>query len=709
MSKRDYQQTLPQQTLPQQTVLQKTIKKKSEKILPYQTKEFFIKALDNPSDISVYNEKFRYIYINIAINELPVFQNLYNKFSSKIKIVNSEKFKILKNTKKVCEYVFMRLFRFMFYLDFLHDFGDKDRNNYIFKNIEQQKVKKGDLKIINKQKIENNKNNKKNEIIDTYHYVYIEDVKDIAFHVLDLNFNNINKLVLDENIQINISNFYFDKFDNISNLKKLSEEQIKELTLKIINFFDIMESSSYDSNKNCGETFDDIVKNINSKIEDTDKKVQLFIDADKYKLSYYPIILKFCSLLFDDDSVSNISSINLNTSLVNNYDSASGNKLNNIIDTLQKIYIGTKNINKLNSFKLPFDNLKIIFKLDRNDDYNNRYIELHFTRDDEKERPMLNINRFFTAESEDDKKDVFIDSSVGNVSIKMNDTLNKKNLTYTFIDEYFKSKDPYKNKKLLELFKQLFIDYYDDDKIYKTDVDKFKVYIDTIFKPKYLYDKNRVIRKPEEIKLLMTNYSFVLDSYAKTLGDFSQMILVYQLSKIHKDDIYLFITLDKIASYISSMFNSGTISENQSNPLEPLKYFTINYNLANSSSSTIDSGTITNTKTYSLFQKLKERILGSTMDTSSFGKTYYKKNLKNNKIERIQNLAKKYNVSYKNLTYKKLHDKLYKLYNLQLLAKKMKIPITYTKKSKDNKKVTKRFYKTIVMLESEIKLKNKKI
>lgn len=697
---------------PQSIIKKKTkskiTQKTTQKILPYQTNEFFIEGLDNPSDKSVYSKERGYIYINIAINELPVFQNLYNKFNSKIEVNYDKlsKYGIIKNDKTICEYVFMRLFRFLFYLDFLHDFGDKNRNNYIFKKIEQTTTKKRDLKKDNKDKIKQDKNNKKNDIINTYNNVYVEDIKDIANQVVNWNFQyNISNL--DNNIEIDIPNFNFNNFDNVTILKKLSEEQIKDLSLKIINFFDISENITSDANKNCGETFDDMLKNMNSEIKDSKKKVELFVDADKYKLSYYPIIVKFCSILLNDD-ISNIFSINLNTSLINNYDSASGNKLQSIIEQLKRIYRGSKNVNNLNVVQLPFNTVKMVFKLDREDDYDERFIELHFERDTKDDKTMLIINRFFTSESPENIKTSFIDSSVANVSIKMNDSLNKKKNIDKFVDEYFTQKDPINNKKLFELFKKIYGDYYDDNG--KSMEENFVEYVTVEFRQQ-LYNDEGSKRTKEQVKLVMSDYGFVLDSYAKTLGDFTQMILVYQLSKINKNDIYLFITLDKIASYISSIFNSGTISENQNNPLEPLKYFDINFDLSCGSSSNCNNS-ITETKTYTLFQRLKKKIFG--MDTSKFGK--YNKSVKVSKLskmERIHNLAKKYNVSYKNLTYKQLYDKLHKLYKLQLLAKKMKIPITYTKKQSTiqgtkQSSQNKRIYKSISMLEKETKKLNKK-
>lgn len=170
----------------------------------------------------------------------------------------------------------------------------------------------------------------------------------------------------------------------------------------------------------------------------------------------------------------------------------------------------------------------------------------------------------------------------------------------------------------------------------------------------------------------------VLTSLKKTMGDFSQ-ILYCNCFKNDSENLNIFFSFDIIATHISSLFNI-TLGENIENPLLPIKLLYTSPNNNN----------------------------------NNFGK-YNKNNSikvsKLSKMERIHNLAKKYNVSYKNLTYKQLYDKLHKLYKLQLLAKKMKIPITYTKKqstiqgtnSTKQSSQNKRIYKSIFMLEKETK------
>ena len=207
------------------------------------------------------------------------------------------------------------------------------------------------------------------------------------------------------------------------------------------------------------------------------------------------------------------------------------------------------------------------------------------------------------------------------------------------------------------------------------------------------------------------------------MGDFSQIILCYQLSKIDKDNVYLFITFDKIASYISALFNIGTLKEENDNPLLPLKFFTRKW--VTDSSSTIQTSQSLTQSIFSRFidffsptktkQRLPLKIFNRNFtitDTNvsifkdkinKFGKsksskqvvTYGipKNELSKRRINSLISLAKKYKITLDNHTYKNLK----RLHKLQVFAKSKRIPITY----KNNNDVRK--YKTLNRLEKEIK------
>lgn len=559
-------------------------KRKTTDILEYQTPEFFKRSIINPEDSKYYSK--HYFYINIAIDQLDVYKNLKERYNDKIEISSniSQKY----TDDQICKYVFMRLFRSLFYFDFVHDFGDTTRDgNNLYKGLSKEEKKQ-----------------KRVEIIKIYQNVYEKDILDIYRFI----FNN------NETKYINVKNF--DKYIILKNTKikiqetfNESEDVIKEKVLNIIKYLDIEPVNVLDVINNCGQTFDDIINNINdysiNKIN-----IELFVDADKSRFSLYPILNQICSLLFTN--LTNIKTINYNKSILDQYDGASSSSLLSIIKNLKEnIYPNNVNINKINNIDLPFSKIKMIFKLNENDEYKNRFIELNFHKKKD-DSVGLNIDRFFTLKEEQEEKNLS-ESTISSNSFFMNNTL-----------EYINSKKL--NQKDLE-----------------------------------------------------QNYeNIILQSYYKTMGDFSQIILVHQLSKINKDNLYLFLSFDKIASYISSLFNVGTLKEEKDNPLLPLKFFKRNFIISTKKSSSIFDYIYMN----NYFKKFK----------TSFGKI----NNKNLKLERILNLAKKYNVSYKNLTYKQLYDKLYKLYKLQILAKKLKIPITY--KSSNNK----RKYKSISVLEKEI-------
>ena len=573
-------------------------KRKTLDVLEYQTKKFFKGSIINPQDSKYYSK--HYFYINIAIDQLDVYKNLRNKYNDKIEIKSSnisQKY----TDDQICKYVFMRLFRSLFYFDFVHDFGDTKRDgNNLYKGLSKEEKKQKRVEII---KIYQNVYEK--DILDIYRFIFNEDNETKYSKVKDFDKNIILK-----NTKIKIQETFNE-----------SEDVIKEKVLNIIKYLDIEPVNVIDNINNCGQTFDDIINNIND--YSTNKiNIELFVDADKSKFSLYPILNQICSLLFIN--FTNIKTINYNKSILDKYDGASSSSLLSIIRNLKEnVYPNNVNINKINNIDLPFSTIKMIFKLNENDEYEDRFIQLNFQKKKD-DSVTLNIDRFFTL-YEEEKEQNLSNSTVSSTSFLMNNTL-----------EYINS------KKL-------------------------------------------------DQKTLEQNYAnFVLQSYFKTMGDFSQIILVHQLSKINKDNLYLFLSFDKIASYISSLFNAGTLKEENENPLLPLKFFKRNFISSTKKSSSIFDYIYIN----NYFKKFK----------TSFGKI----NNKNQKLERIIKLADKYNVSYKNLTYAKLYEKLHKLYKLQLLAKKLKIPITYTKQIKMNNKIkNKRFYKTSKILINEIKKKNK--
>jgi len=700
----------------------------SNKSIESNTNEFFVKAVNDPSNPKFYY-KNRYIFCYIAITELDVYKNLESKFTEKIDYNGTFNQNI--NKEKICQYVFMKLFRFLFYLDFIHDFANTSRTqpNALFKNIIDTTRKVG-------QRIQKDEKNKrkeelikrKNEIIDIYDSIYREDIDDIREFIFKNNKIKDSSIILKNFTDLN-------DLDNITNIKKLSEEQIKETVLNIIKFLDIEEVGIIDEIKNCGQTFDDVLRNIDNNAKEK-KNIEIFVDADKSRYSLYPIIMKICSVMFDN--FSNVSNINYNTSMLDIYDSATISSLAGIITQLEQKYNNIpsvkQNLEKIKSNFLDFSTIKIMFKLNKNDDYNDRFIELNFKKVPNtvtgEFNTGLNISRFFKIEDKN-KLNMVTDSSVNAVSSSMNEifqVIPYRNQfldeIYTkignkYIDDYFEKdtkikifnidglkKDHIQKYNKLKNIYDKFREDYDDNKTLEENFDQYM----TIFYKSYLLDSNNnIISSKEKVKTFFVNYNFVLNSYFKTIGDFAQMILVHQLQRINnvsnKDSIYLLISFDKISSYISSIFNSGTLKEEKDNPLLPLKFFKKNFNVPSSSSqdapspmlpsTSMDISPVDNTWSsyfYNLISNKKAR--------TSFGKNNYKKIME--KYSRKNNNQKQKNSKEKskekNSKQKKSKEKQKKknskakevtLKQLQEIAKKYGLPLRkeYSKKDQLKRKL----------------------
>lgn len=690
------------------------------------TNEFFVKAVNDPSNPKFYY-KNRYIFCYIAITELDVYKNLESKFTEKIDYNGTFNQNI--NKEKLCQYVFMKLFRFLFYLDFIHDFANTSRvqGNTLFNKITNTTRNIGQ-RISNdeKKKRKDELIKRKNEIIDIYDSIYREDIDDIREFIFKNNKIKDSSIILKNFTDLN-------DLDNITNIKKLSEEQVKETVLNIIKFLDIEEVGIIDEIKNCGQTFDDVLRNIDNNAKEK-KNIEIFVDADKSRYSLYPIIMKICSVMFDN--FSNVSNINYNTSMLDIYDSATTSSLAGIIEQLEQKYKNIpsveQNLKKIKSNFLDFSTIKIMFKLNKNDDYNDRFIELNFkkvpsTTVTGEFNTGLNISRFFKIEDKD-KLNMVTDSSVNAVSSSMNEifqVIPYRNQfldeIYTkignkYVDDYFKKdtkifnigglkKDHIQKYNKLKNIYDKFREDYDDD---ITLEENFDIYM-TIFYKSYLLDSdNNIIANKEKVKTFFVNYNFVLNSYFKTIGDFAQMILVHQLQRINnvsnKDSIYLLISFDKISSYISSIFNSGTLKEEKDNPLLPLKFFKKNFNVPSSSSqepmlpSTSIPSPVDNTWSsyfYNLISNKKAR--------TSFGRNNYKKIMekysrKNNNQKQKEkqkpkpnkkNSEQKPKPNKKNSKQKNSKEKEITLKQLQEIAKKYGLPLRkeYSKKDQLKRKL----------------------
>ena len=172
-------------------------------------------------------------------------------------------------------------------------------------------------------------------IIDTYYSVYQNDIDDIKNFTIGKIYMTKKQLQeIDNHIKLKNSNFEFNNFDIKAEIEKLNEENIKNFVLNIIKYLDINPVDILDNIKNCGQTIDDVIRNINYTGINSD--INIFVDADKSRFSLYPILLKMCSILFEN--LDNIPNINFNRSILDEYDSATMSSLKKMIENLKKKY-----------------------------------------------------------------------------------------------------------------------------------------------------------------------------------------------------------------------------------------------------------------------------------------------------------------------------------------------------------------------------------
>ena len=524
-------------------------------------------------------------HIDIVLTDLPVYKNLRININTKIDFRPFSN-NLNEDADKICEYVFIRLFRMLFFIDFLHDFSNTSRTgNNLFRGF-----KKGKDQNIQKQLI-----------INKYNEVYQRDIIDIKNYIFKkTNIDNIDIILKEQINNINKLNDLDSFLKNITKQKK-PESVLKIVALQIIQFLNITEQKSSETNKiGDGNTCSNSLKKIINNIQNNNylnNNIQIYIDADKGKYQLYPIIMTMCDIVNNIETVAD--EITINSSILDLYDSAGGNSLSGVLKHL-KNNSNSNNINKINEINHKDKFVYIRIRLNKNfntnciEITNDDFIYLKFDNRLDDSSPKLIISRFFSVEAEDNE---------GNLSSKLSD-----------VSESI-------------------------SKLVLTDAD-----------------------------------SFVLNTYYKTMGDFAQIIYCYHKQINDKNNnTYLFISFDQIASFISALFNAGTLKEDVTDPISPLVYFNRNFSLINNN--------INNNNNNSWLSWLPSFRFGN-IKTS------------NNKIKTMIILANKYNIKIDKNTY----NNLYKLYQLHLIAKNLKIPIT---KKNNNQRI----YKSINELSKEIKLK----
>ena len=608
-------------------------------------------------------------YIDIVITDLPVYKNFESKFNIKVPKTNFE--------DKICKYIFMRIFRMLFLIDFIHDFLSARDNNVLIKTGDTPKDK--DIK---------------KKIIDICKTQYNADKEDIRKHIFDKDEKKYDEYELDI-IKEGTTNYTLKTLDEY--IFKNTDENLKILLqYKILPFLGITQTDIELEAINPVNSFDKILP------PDPVSNLKIMVDADKSRFSLYPIFLKLTQIYNNGNTIGNFKSIQLIKSIIDQYDGATKSALQKMMEKFENRIREKKPFldGKIKVDKDVCKEIQITIKLGKDDTYSNRYIDITFKEETfgaDKSKTYLTINRFFAL----DKPPGFY-KQLGQITEKGISNGSLKNVS----------------QEMLSLY-------------------------------------NLSIQRPTDNDL-KTNIMYF--SYYKTMGDFSQVLLCYNKSIIvNSKSIYSFLSFDKIASYISSLFNRNTIMENDKNPFIPLSYFKYDWNDTSMDSTTqYLSGLqqyINNIRRYywpnfsslpTIFPSFLTNLSSNKRHRNSFGKQHLlkykmlkdkktkdrtskdkktkdrtskdkktkdriskdkKTKNKDSKNDKIVKLAKKYRIKLDKNTITNLK----KLLKLQVKAKKLRIKIT---KKIVNKSKEKRVYKTIkqltIEIDNKLKVKTKK-
>lgn len=546
-----------------------------------------------PSYISFCNNIFTKLGDKIRTNiTITTYDNKNNKIENKISKEELKELKLI-NFDTLCGYIFIRLLRILFYLDFIHDFNKKSSKNVIEQNY---------------------------KLMQLYDEKYQKDKSMIKLIFIDKSGEALEGFDILDKIDIIKYDKEYLSFDNLDyKLIESDDVQAKNIAKNIISFINILEIN--EETTDC-KIFTRIIENIKTYNKKTTNDVNIFVDAGYSNVNLCPITNSLRELVINDTN----SKITFKESILNDYDSATGS-------SLKKIIFSFINAEKLKS----------------------------------KDKNNINYEYF----------------DFGKINIKLN-YKNEK-----LIHLKFETLQENSSKNNIQL---LVKDFFSEDNINIIKCNKSNL--------KSIKDDLINIEKQKDID------NFLTTSLCKTMGDFCQILLVCHLAQKETNKLYLFFTFDIIASYISSIFNYGTIQEKVKNPITPLSYF-INYDnfygytkFGKRTKEQIqykNRNKDKNKKPIQSLKKLQINAISIGIPIKNKMNNYKSYNLLYKEIKQLLNFSKKYNL----LINKKLYTNLLKLYMLQILAKKYKIKIT---ERKNNKIV----YKSIKKLNKEIRNISKK-
>lgn len=653
--------------------------------------------------------------------------------------------------------LYLILFRILIFLDQCHDFAENEDRNTFFKDKSETvleiktKVIKNLIELLDRDF--NYIFYNINQVLDKDEFIVklnLETYKNFIIHYC--NSKILNKDPKDKDVKEWISimeyfsstnNLFLNIFLNrIKDKSSYSEEKYKITELILNCFFGIQRENIVDLIKkirgldqfDCTLNWKELpyLVSLNKKLKRGDEntnKIDVFVDADKSRYNIIPISSYACSTDRFNTPMKYIDTI------ATEFDGASTPVSKNLINILGKEetenLIDKEQSDRLNknlSITVTFDGIKFIR-------YN--YINSNI-KDLDDINNITSLRETYTKI----KNKIITDDKITQQSLKtlLNDEYDLKynnNLLYL--------SDKPKIIKLLENYEYKYPSFSDDiissRNVVKLDMEFFSYKSpDEIINMSYklrsvrnitsiILEENKPLNiyKGKYIKYFPPIKNYDHDPfnlvYFKTAGDLGQILLSHSYEKSQNNAMIYFLTFDRICSFISSLFNYGTIFESGSDPLFPLDIFNYyNYiNLEEILSYLYSGGPYKLDDPFSRPPKKRKTQFGKSKDKKqkSKGKNTSKKLEKLKKealkmglsksslkqgmaklqknITKLKSLAKKYRLKIN----KKLITNIKKCIKIHDKAKKLKIKLTKTTKS------GKRLYKTPSELLKEIKSKMK--
>lgn len=643
--------------------------------------------------------------------------------------------------------LYLILFRILIFLDQCHDFAENEDRNTFFEH------KSGNVSDIKTKVIKN-----LIELLDrdfNYIFINVKPKLDKEEFIIELNLETYKNIIIDycnskiqnkdpkdkdvkewNSIMKDFSShkyFFLSFFLNIIKDEYSYNEKKYKITELILNcFFGIEKVNVADFIKkikgldefDCTLNWKELpyLVSLNKKLERGDEntnKIDVFVDADKSRYNIIPISSYACSTNRFNTPMKYIDTI------ATEFDGASAPVSKNLINILGKEktenLIDKEKSDKLNedlSITVTFNGIKFIR-------YN--YINSNI-------KDLDDINNVTS-----------LRETYGKIKNKIinNDNISRQYLNTLLNDEYnleYNNNSLYLSDKpkiisLLENYEYKYPSFSDDiissRNVVKLDMDFFSYkspseIINMSYKLRSVRNITSIILKEnKELNIYEGKYFPPIKNYEndpfnlvyfKTAGDLGQILLANSYEKSQNNSMIYFLTFDRICSFISSLFNYGTIFESGRNALFPLDIFNYNnyinfeeilsylYSGGSYKSDYIFSSSPKKRKTFfgkskgkntsKKLEKLKKEALKMGLSKSSLKQGMAKLQ---KSVTKLKSLAKKYRLKIN----KKLITNIKKCIKIHDKAKKLKIKLTKTTKS------GKRLYKTPSELLREIKSKMK--